>query len=213
MRKKIRRTGKKKAVAAISLAMLLGMTGCAGKAAEPETTQENVSAEDRAQEEAENGSGADDSVTQKESAKKSANFEEPEVGPADAQEADNSDSATENSSELEEENPKLTLSQGTEHLGGKVQNPQADGMTFAQTTLVDEEGMVTLLDVEDAKKIPVKFTEDTKVEHWTIQGGGAGIDMQNAAVSDLKEGMGVELEGYFDGDTFVATKVIIEDYV
>lgn len=203
MRRDIRRTGKKKAIAAIGLAMLLGMTGCAGKAAEAETTQENVSAEDRAQEEPEESSETDDLTTQEETEKKAA----------EKKESDSSDSATDAVNEPQEESPKLTVSQGTEHLGGKVQDPQADGMTFAQTTLVDEEGMVTLLDVKDAKKIPVKFTEDTKVEHWTIQGGGAGIDMQNAAVSDLKEGMCVELEGYFDGETFVAIKVIIEDYV
>lgn len=213
MRKNIRRTGKKKAVAVISLAMILGMAGCERKEAAAEKIQENVSAEDGTQEKLENGSGTDDSVTQKESEKKSANLEEPEVGPANVQEADSADSATEASNEQEEENHTVTVSQGTEHLGGKVQDPQADGMTFAQTTLLDGDGMVTLLDVEEAKKIPVKFTEDTKIEHWIIQGGGAGIDMQDAAVSDLKEGMSVELEGYFDGETFVATKVIMEDYV
>lgn len=198
MRRDIRRTEERKAVTAIVLAMFLGMTGCARKETVPEATKENISAETWMQEESE---------------KKSANSEEPEVGSADVQGGDSADSTTEESNEPEEESHKLTVSQGTEHLGGKVQNPQADGMTFAQTTLVDEEGMVTLLDVKDAKKIPVKFTEDTRVEHWIIQGGGAGIDMQNAAVSDLQEGMGVELEGYFDGETFVATKVIMEDYV
>lgn len=228
MRKEIRRTGNKKAIVAISLAMLLMMTGCAGKEVMPEKTQENVSAEEGPQEEPENGSGADDSVTQKESEEKSAKQDEQEGGystdaaslqesekeePAPVLNTDSLDSATDAVNEPQEESPKLTVSQGTEHLGGKVQEPQADGMMFAQTTLVDEDGMVTLLDVKDAKKIPVQFTEDTKVEHWTIQGGGAGIDMQNAAVSDLKEGMGVELEGYFDGETFMATKVIIEDYV
>ena len=85
--------------------------------------------------------------------------------------------------------------------------------SLAQTTLMDEEGMVTLLDVKDAKKIPVKFTADTKVEHWTIQGGGAGIDMRAAEVSDLEEGMGVEVEGYYEEETFVAVKVIMEEYV
>lgn len=105
------------------------------------------------------------------------------------------------------------VSQEREHLGGKVQEPQADGMMLAQTTLLDGDGMVILLDVEDAKKIPVKFTEDTKVEHWTIQGGGAGIDMRGASVTDLEEGMGVELEGYFEGESFVAARVIIEVYV
>lgn len=39
-----------------------------------------------------------------------------------------------------------------------------------------------------------------------------GIDMQDAAFSDLKEGMSVELKGYFDGEVFVAAKVIMEDY-
>lgn len=69
-----------------------------------------------------------------------------------------------------------------------------------------------LVDVKDAKKISVKFTEGMKVEHWTIQ-GGAGIDMQDAAVSDLKESMTVELEGYYDGEVFMATKVIMEEDV
>lgn len=182
MRRNIRKTGKKKAVAVISLAMILGMVGCAGKEAAAEKIQENVSAEDGTREKLENESGTDDS-------------------------------AAEASSEQEKENHTVTVSRETEHLGGKVQDPQEDGMTFAQTTLMDEDGMVTLLDVEEAKKIPVKFTGDTKIEHWIIQGGGAGIDMQDAAVSDLKEGMSVELEGYFDGETFVATKVIMEDYV
>lgn len=85
-------------------------------------------------------------------------------------------------------------------------------MILAQTTVSDEDGMVTLLNVEDAKKIPVKYTADTKVEHWTIQGGGAGIDMQEASFSDLEEGQGVEVEGNFEGETFVATRVIIEVY-
>ena len=193
MRRNIRRTGKGKA-AAIGLAMILGMTGCAGK----ETAPENVSAKAGMQEEQE---------------KKVVEQKEAEGRLEDAQGADSPDSAAEESKVPEKEEYTLTASQGTEHLGGKVQDPQADGMTFAQTTLLDEEGMVTLLDVEDAKKIPVKFTEDTKIEHWIIQGGGAEIDMQEAAVSDLKEGMSVELEGYFDGETFVATKVIMEDYV
>lgn len=103
--------------------------------------------------------------------------------------------------------------QGAEYLGGKVQNLQEEGMILAQTTLTDEEGMVTLLEVKDARKITVKFTADTRVEHWTIQGGGAGIDMQEASFSDLEEGMGVEVEGYFEGEDFVALRVIIEEYV
>ncbi len=85
-------------------------------------------------------------------------------------------------------------------------------MSFAQTMLVGVDCLVTLVDEKDAKKISVKFTADTKVEHWVIQGGGAGIDMQDAAVSDIKAGQGVELEGNYEGDIFVAARVLIEEY-
>lgn len=109
--------------------------------------------------------------------------------------------------ELTDEKQDAHLLEDTEKETG-----QEDGMILAQTTVSDEDGMVTLLDVKDAKKIPVKFTADTKVEHWTIQGGGAGIDMQEVSFSDLEEGQGVEVEGNFEGETFVATRVIIEVY-
>lgn len=100
----------------------------------------------------------------------------------------------------------------TEHLGGKVQSPQPEGMTVLQITILGEDGTVTMLDEKDAKKITVKFTQETKAEHWIIQGGGKNIDMNEAALSDLEEGMLVELEGYFVGDEYIATKVIIEEY-
>lgn len=133
----------------------------------------------------------------------------------DADEPENEKGAEESGTGTDGEEPagqKLNRAEGTESLGGKVQSPQEDGMILAQTTQLDKDGMVVLLNVEDAKKIPVKFTADTKVEHWTIQGGGAGIDMQEASFSDLEEGQGVEVEGNFEGETFVAARVIIEVY-
>lgn len=47
---------------------------------------------------------------------------------------------------------------------------------------------------------------------WMIQGGGAGIGKASAAFSELKEGIGLEAQGYFDGEEFIAGKVIIEIY-
>lgn len=166
---------ERKMAAALGLALVLGMTGCAGREAVHEDALEEA--------------GIQESEWER---------EEPVFA---------------NGKEPEEEEQTIDVSQGTEHLSGKVQNPQVEGMTLAQTTLMDEEGMVTLVDVKDAKKIPVKFTEGMKVEHWTIQGGGAGIDMQDAAVSDLQESMTVELEGYYDGEVFMATRVIMEEDV
>ncbi|MCX4307439.1 MAG: hypothetical protein OSJ69_16735 [Acetatifactor sp.] len=197
---------EKQMAAAIGLVVIVGMTGCVGKEGAQENPQENVSAGAENEQEDQNGSVVP--ATQE--------GEWAREEPVSAQEKVNEkpeESGGEEPIEPEKEGQAVAILQETAHLGGKVQAPQADGMTLAQTTLVDEDGMVTLLDVEEAKKIPVRFTKDTKVEHWTIQGGGAGIDMREAALSDLEEGMSVELEGYYEAGTFVATRVIMEIYV
>ena len=182
----------------IMLSMGMMMAGCAGTDKTSQTEIREMSMED-----------VNETKDTEPDADKEKETEETE------KDADKTDEVKQDTSETDEagDGQTISLSQGTEHLGGKVQSPQADGMILAQTTLVDEDGMVTLLEVKDAKKIPVKFTMDTKVEHWIIQGGGAGIDMKEASLSDLEEGMGVELEGYFEGEDFVATRVIIEEYV
>lgn len=212
------RTKERRMAAAIGLAVILGMTGCAGKGDASEKPQENVSAEDDTarqenadgvtEKEQEGENGSDVPKTQE------GEWVREEPVPAQGKEKkEQEERGGEAAKEPEKQGQAVAMSQDTTHLGGKVQAPQADGMTLAQTTLTDEDGMVTLLDVEEAEKIPVRFTEETKVEHWTIQDGGAGIDMRDAAVSDLEEGMGVELEGYYEGKTFVATRVIMEVYV
>lgn len=228
------RTGKKKGkngcgmrrekrmVATLGLAVMLGATGCAGSDDTSGTSQKNVSEEtgetdrgkDASEKPTETGGAAD--VRNGEDGADTLATQDGEwerETPIPAQEKESEKVAENGAEEPENKGQSAGTSEGKEHLGGKVQNPQTDGMTLAQTTLTDEEGMVTLLEVKDAKKIPVKFTADTKVEHWTIQGGGAGIDMRDAAVYELEEGMGVELEGYYEGETFVATRVIMEEYV
>lgn len=214
-----RQTKEKRVAAALGLAMILGMTGCAGTEGAQESPQEKVLA--GAEDDTANQEDTEDGTEKEREGENGSDVPETQEGewereePVSAQEKENEEppeSGSETAKEPEEGQAAM-VAQELEHLGGKVQEPQESGMTLAQTTLLDEDGMVTLLEVKDAKKIPVKFTEDTKVEHWTIQGGGAGIDMREAAVLDLEEGMGVELEGYFDGETFVAARVIIEVYV
>lgn len=214
---------EKRMAAALGLAVILGVTGCAGNDDTPVTSQENIPEEkgepdrekDVSERQAEKDGGAGDVKNGEDGAEAlvAQDGEWERETPVSAQEKESEKPAENGAEEPENKGQSVGTSEGIEHLGGKVQNPQADGMTLAQTTLMDEEGTVTLLDVKDAKKIPVKFTADTKVEHWTIQGGGAGIDMREAAVSDLEAGMGVELDGYYEGETFVATRVIMEEYV
>lgn len=200
---------------ALGLAMLLGITGCAEK--DTEQAQKDISAQDSAREDAENEDVSKDSKDGEDTSQVDDDTQEDvsentaDGGSADAQDGMDEPEQTESGAE-ESGGQTIDFTEGAEHLGGKIQSLSTDGMIFAHTTLMDEDHSVTLLDVEDAEKIEVKFTADTKVEHWIIQGGGAGIDMQEATFSDLKEGMGVELEGNYDGDTFVAAKVIIEDY-
>ena len=191
---------KRKLIGTIGIMLSLGMmvAGCAGTDETSQTEVRVLSMEDI--DEMKDAEPDAEEADETEEAGKDA--DEPADEKQDTSETDEAD-------DVQTMNP----SEGTEHLGGKVQSPQADGMILAQTTLMDEDGMVTLLEVKDAKKIPVIFTEETKAEHWTIQGGGAGIDMKEASLSDLEENMGVELEGYFEGENFVATRVIIEDYV
>lgn len=216
----------RKWIAAVGVMLSLGMmtAGCAGTDETPQTEIREMSMEDvNETKDTEPDAGETDEM--KDTEPDAGETDEMKDSEPDADEtneteetekdADKTDEAKQDTSETDEAGGGQTInvSQGTEHLGGKVQSPQADGMILAQTTLVDEDGMVTLLEVKDAKKIPVRFTADTKAEHWIIQGGGAGIDMKEASLSDLEEGMGVELEGCFEGETFVAARVIIEEYV
>lgn len=186
-------------IALIGMALSVGMisAGCAGTVKnEPQTEVKDLELTDEKQD------AHPLEVTEKEDGQEQDRKPDAEEAEGTEQDAD----------ETKPVGQTLNRAEGTESLGGTVQSPQEDGMILAQTTVSDEDGMVTLLNVEDAKKIPVKFTADTKVEHWTIQGGGAGIDMQEASFSDLEEGQGVEVEGNFEGETFVAARVIIEVY-
>ncbi|MDE7358118.1 MAG: hypothetical protein K2N39_01580 [Lachnospiraceae bacterium] len=207
---------EKRMAVILGLTLLLGMTGCAGSGAATKKAQGDALAQTGMQEDtggADHGSAA---TQEEEGGTDTPAAQEGEWAreePLPPQETDVADSGAGDAEEPQEKGQAVHTSQGTEHLGGTVQEPKADGMTLAQTTLLDDDGMVTLLEVKDAKKIPVKFTADTRVEHWTIQGGGAGIDMREAAATDLQAGQTVELEGYYDGETFVATKVIMEEYV
>lgn len=60
--------------------------------------------------------------------------------------------------------------------------------------------------------VTIHCTDTTSFERWTIQGGGAGITTDEAAFSDIQRGSGLEAEGYFDGEEFIAERVIIEIY-
>lgn len=200
----------------MSMILLTGMTGCAKTTQATQQAEEETGSQKTPEE---TDSDADSQKTPEETDSKADSQEIPEEADSHT-DTDHMDGRKEQDKvDSDKETPdqstplKATFSEGTEFLGGTVQSVADDGMVFAQTTVKGEdESMVTLVDEKDAKKIPVKFTADTKVEHWIIQGGGAGIDMRDAALSDVKPGLGVELEGYYEGDNFVTTRILIEEY-
>ena len=195
----------------MSMALLTALTGCSQTTEAQQQTQEEIRTETDNQETPEVSKEQEDE--QKEEEKTSREPEQADEQSNESEKPEQADGQL-NESENEQTEPrKITPSEGTEYLGGKVHSVEDDGMVLAQTTVrgVDERDII-LVDEQEAKKIPVKFTEDTKVEHWTIEGGGADIDMKEAALSDLQAGLGVELEGFYEGDNFVATRILIEVY-
>ncbi len=195
----------------MSMALLTALTGCSQTTEAQQQTQEEIRTETDNQVTPEVSKEQEDE--QKEEEKTSREPEQADEQSNESEKPEQADGQL-NESENEQTEPrKITPSEGTEYLGGKVHSVEDDGMVLAQTTVrgVDERDII-LVDEKEAKKIPVKFTEDTKVEHWTIEGGGADIDMKEAALSDLQAGLGVELEGFYEGDNFVATRILIEVY-
>ncbi|MCI8523980.1 MAG: hypothetical protein HFI62_12355 [Lachnospiraceae bacterium] len=195
----------------MSMALLTALTGCSQTTEAQQQTQEEIRTETDNQAPQEVSKEQEDE--QKEEEKTSREPEQADEQSNESEKPEQADGQL-NESENEQTEPrKITPSEGTEYLGGKVHSVEDDGMVLAQTTVrgVDERDII-LVDEQEAKKIPVKFTEDTKVEHWTIEGGGADIDMKEAALSDLQAGLGVELEGFYEGDNFVATRILIEVY-
>lgn len=100
-----------------------------------------------------------------------------------------------------------------EIIGGKVRSI-GDNSFIISRTLIDEDGYVTMPEKGSSQEelVNIICTEDTVFENWTIQGGGAGIEKNEADFTDIKEGGGLEAEGYFEGENFIADKVIIEVY-
>lgn len=136
---------------------------------------------------------------------------------AESLESASSESVSLASEAYESETPSsetISISKTDEIIGGNVRSISNDSFVISRT-LIDEDGYVTLPPEKgspDEVLVTIRCTDSTVFEHWTIQGGGARIDKRNAAFSEIKEDGGLEAEGYFDGDAFVAKKVIIETY-
>lgn len=129
----------------------------------------------------------------------------------ETKETENVDTDRTAGTDSETENPGSESQQPeTEFICGTVEEIRNDSFTF-QRRMIDYGEIIDLENME-TELITVKCTADTKYEHWTIRGGGADIDMADAAFSDITEDAGMEIEGYYEGDVFVAVRVVLEVY-
>lgn len=107
----------------------------------------------------------------------------------------------------------LNLNTDLSFIGGIVKSVSSDSFVISRT-LIDDEGMVTMPGEGSPEEelVTVRCTDSTVFERWTIQGGGEGIDRTEASFSEIKADDGLEAQGSFDGEEFIAEKVIIEVY-
>lgn len=110
-----------------------------------------------------------------------------------------------------------TVNEDTTTIGGIVRSVARDSFVISRT-LMDDSGdggfSVTIPEEGSPEEelVTIHCSDTTIFELWTIQDGGAGITTNEAAFSDIQKDGGLEAEGYFDGEDFIAGKVIIEIY-
>jgi len=141
-------------------------------------------------------------------------YSAPETQPANGSvENDNNDSPANPAQDNDDNSQKLDLGgPDAEIIGGKVRSVSQGQFVISRTLI--ENSVVTMPEPgsPDEVLVTVLCPDSTVYEHWTIQGGGAGITRKDAAFSDIQTGSGLEVSGSFDGEEFVADKVIIELY-
>lgn len=125
-----------------------------------------------------------------------------------------SDISPENDSSLPSDTPPevFSVSENAVFIGGKVRSVSQDSFVISRTLVEDSMVIMPEPGSPDEVLVTIRCSDSTTFEHWTIQGGGAGITKKDAAFSDISTGDGLEASGYFDGDEFIAEKVMIELY-
>ena len=121
--------------------------------------------------------------------------------------------------EKEESGDKVfPMKEGEESLSGKVRSIGENSVVISKIFIEDDEngkGSIVILPGEGNKEeelVTVNFTSDTIFHHWTIKSGGADIDMRESSFSEIEMNSGLEMSGFYEGETFIASRVIIEVY-
>lgn len=143
------------------------------------------------------------------------------------------DGSEEQNAETEEETEKESAdrqqetgkpeSGETEQLDGNVRGIGDNGIVIIKVKTEELEDGVSLA-IQPASGnetaedyVGVNFTDDTTFELHVVKNGGVNPDedvtVKEASISDIVGDMSVTLEGYYDGEVFVAGKVVLYEFV
>ncbi len=143
------------------------------------------------------------------------------------------DGSEEQNAETEEETEKESAdrqqetgkpeSGETEQLDGNVRGIGDNGIVIIKVKTEELEDGVSLA-IQPASGnetaedyVDVNFTDDTTFELHVVKNGGVNPDedvtVKEASISDIVGDMSVTLEGYYDGEIFVAGKVVLYEFV
>lgn len=139
------------------------------------------------------------------------------------------DGSEEQNEETEKESADLQQETGkpesgeTEQLDGNVRGISDNGIVIIKVKTEElEEGVSLAIQPASGNEtaedyVDVNFTDDTTFELHVVKNGGVNPDedvtVKEASISDIVGDMSVTLEGYYDGEVFVAGKVVLYEFV
>lgn len=182
--------------------MMTAVSGCGNEKDESDSTAfsaENEAGEDKAAE-----SGNDESEADLDEAESAEQTGQGETESAEQTEQD------------ETENDTYSISDEGIFIGGEVRSVSQDSFVISRTLTEDDgEGMIAVMPEAGSPEeelVTIRLADSVTFERWTISGGGAGIDKAEASFAEVQEGTMLEAQGSFEGEEFVAKKVIVEIY-
>lgn len=96
---------------------------------------------------------------------------------------------------------------------GEIKEIESGRFRIAEALTGDEGDILAVpaagVEVEEDDLKTIIYNEDTVFTFQTIWDGGAGHEEREGTADDLKEGLLVDMKGYYEDDVFHATEILI----
>lgn len=198
--------------------MMTAVSGCGNEKDESDSTAfsaENEAGEDKAAESGNDESGADLDEAECTGQDETQNGGAPESDRSKSK-SDETGSGDIADTDVNEGDGAYSISDEGIFIGGEVRSVSQDSFVISRTLTEDDgEGMIAVMPEAGSPEeelVTIRLADSVAFERWTISGGGAGIDKAEASFAEVQEGTMLEAQGSFEGEEFVAKKVIIEIY-